>query len=277
MTTLITIFALLGGLAFGSFLNVCISRLPAHQSIVQPRSRCPHCQAPIRAWDNIPLLSFALLRGRCRHCHSAISWRYPLVEAAVAVLTVIAIRGSGLNVNGVASSLFLGLLVAMAACDVETLRLPDSLTLTTLGLGILYRAGDGLLAIPAHGAAYGLESAAMLALRASISALGAALLLLALRWCYWLLRRQDGMGLGDVKLAAAMAAWLGARQMGVALFLAALLGALAGMVLVALRKDQGVASLFRQPLPFGTFLSIAGIYCVFFGLPTLEWYLHFFP
>jgi leader peptidase (prepilin peptidase) / N-methyltransferase len=277
MTTLELVFALLAGLALGSFANVCISRLPRHRSIVRPGSHCPRCATPIAAWDNIPLLSFALLRGRCRHCQEPIPWRYPLVEAAVGALTALSIAWGGLSFDGITAALLCWLLVTMAACDAETLRLPDALTLTTLALGLLYRASDGFWDQLPQGMAHAWHSAGALALRGSISAAAAALLLLALRWFYWLLRRQQGMGLGDVKLAAGMAAWLGLRRMGVALFLAAVLGALAGTLLAAAHRRRAPLLKGNYALPFGAFLCLAGIYCVFFGQRTLLWYLHFFP
>jgi leader peptidase (prepilin peptidase) / N-methyltransferase len=278
MMTLEIVLALLTGLALGSFANVCISRLPRHQSIVRPRSHCPRCQAPLAAYDNIPLLSYALLRGRCRHCCKPIPWRYPLVEAVIAALTVLCIVLSGVTYDGVTAALLCWLLVTLAICDAETMRLPDSLTLTTLGLGLLYRAGgDGYLAGLHRGTAYAWHNAGALALRGSISAVATALLLLVLRWLYWLLRRHHGMGLGDVKLAAGMAAWLGLRRMGVALFLAAVLGAFTGVVLASIRRRRDPVKAGQLALPFGTFLCLAGIYCVFFGRQTLLWYLHFFP
>lgn len=278
MMTLEIGLALLIGLALGSFANVCISRLPPHQSVVRPRSHCPQCQAPVAAYDNIPLLSYAVLRGRCRHCHQPIPWRYPLVEAAVAALTVLCIVWFGFNPDGVAAALLCWLLVTTAVCDAETMRLPDSLTLTTLGLGLLYRAGiDGFIQGLHRGTPYAWHNAGALALRGSISAVATALLLLALRWFYWLLRRHHGMGLGDVKLAAGLAAWLGLRRMGVALFLAAVIGALTGLLHASARRRRVPSPMGTYALPFGAFLCLAGIYCVFFGQQTLQWYLHFFP
>ncbi len=277
MMTLEVVFALLAGLAFGSFWNVCISRLPRHQSVVQPRSHCPHCRTPIAAYDNIPLLSFVLLRGRCRSCRQPISWRYPFIEAASAALTVASILCIGLNLDGMAAALLCGLLVALAASDAETLRLPDALILTTLGLGLLYRAAHGLLRDWPLGAGHAWHTAGAQLWRGAVSALATTLGMLALRWVYWLLRRQQGMGLGDVKLAAALAAWLGLRQIGVALFLAAVSGAFTGVAIASLRRRRTPAPLHQYAVPFGTFLCLAGIYCVFFGQATLQWYLHFFP
>ena len=276
MLALEIVFALLFGLAFGSFLNVCISRLPRHDSVVQPPSHCPHCKARIAAYDNIPLVSFLLLRGRCRNCQKRIAWRYPLVEAAVAALIVVNVFFNGIQFWSIASSLFCALLLALAVCDAETMQLPDALTLPLLGLGVLYRAGDGLLGEMHHGAAYAWHAALTLGVRGAISAAATALALLLLRWIYALVRRRQGLGLGDVKLAAAIAAWLGARQMCVVFFLAVVTGALTALLVLALRGHKRAKSEGPLAVPFGTFLALAGIYCAFLGEATLMWYLHFF-
>jgi leader peptidase (prepilin peptidase)/N-methyltransferase len=280
MLTIEIVFALLFGLAFGSFLNVCISRLPRHHSIVRPPSHCPHCKAPIAAYDNIPLVSFFLLRGHCRNCRKRIAWRYPFVEAAVAALTVgnVLFTG-GINVESVAFTLFCALLLALAVCDAETMQLPDTLTLPLLALGILYRASDGIEEMH-RGAAYAWHTALILGLReglrGAISACATALALLLLRWLYSLVRRRQGLGLGDVKLAAAIAAWLGARQMCVVFFLAVVTGALTALLVLALRGQKATTQEGPLAVPFGTFLALAGIYCSFLGLDTLRWYLNFF-
>jgi leader peptidase (prepilin peptidase)/N-methyltransferase len=277
MLTLQIVFALLFGLAFGSFLNVCISRLPRHRSIVQPPSHCPRCKAPIAAYDNIPLISFLLLRGRCRNCQKRIAWRYAFVEAAVAALTVgNVIWFEGIQFWSIAFSIFCALLLALAVCDAETMQLPDALTLPLLGLGVLYRAGDGLFEELSHGAAYAWHSAFALGLRGSISAVATALALLLLRWIYSLVRHRQGLGLGDVKLAAAIAAWLGARQMCVVFFLAVVTGALTALLVLAVRGRKKAKLDGPLAVPFGTFLALAGIYCAFLGEDTLAWYLKFF-
>ena len=272
MLTIEIVFAVLLGLAFGSFLNVCISRLPRHASIVRPASHCPHCKAPVAVRDNIPLVSYFLLRARCRNCKKPIAWRYPLVEAAVAALTVGNLLYTGISFETGAFTLFCALLLALAVCDAETMLLPDALTLSLLGLGILYRAGDGLLGEVHHA----WRSAWMLGLRGTISAAVTALAFLALRWVYALIRRRQGLGLGDVKLAAAIAAWLGARQMCVVFFLAIVTGALAALVAFALGGHKRTKSEGPLAVPFGTFLALAGIYCSFLGDLTLDWYLNFF-
>jgi leader peptidase (prepilin peptidase)/N-methyltransferase len=277
MLTIQIVFAALFGLALGSFLNVCISRLPRHRSIVRPPSHCPRCKAPIGAYDNIPLVSFALLRGRCRHCKKPIGWRYPFVEAAVAALTVgnVLLTG-GVDVESVAFTLFCAVLVALAVCDAETMQLPDALTLPLLGLGILYRASDGFLGEIHRGAAYAWHAALLLGLRGAISAAATAIALLLLRRVYSFVRRRQGLGLGDVKLAAAIAAWLGARQTCVVFFLAVVTGALTALLVLAFRRRKTTEREGPLAVPFGTFLALAGIYCSFLGLETLEWYLNFF-
>jgi leader peptidase (prepilin peptidase)/N-methyltransferase len=126
------------GLAFGSFLNVCISRLPRHESIVHPRSRCPRCRAGIQAADNIPILSWILLRGRCRVCRWPIPWRYPAVEFATAALFLLSFLRFGLGVVAIGMAVLCFLLLGLAVMDAETMRLPDAFTLTGIVLGILY-------------------------------------------------------------------------------------------------------------------------------------------
>ena len=139
LTVLIPIFVVLLGLAFGSFLNVCISRLPRHESIVRPRSRCPRCAAPIAAGDNIPILSWILLRGRCRHCNQSIAWRYPAVEFATAALFLLSLLFFGLTVAGIGMAILSFLLLGLAVMDAETMRLSDAFSLPGIALGILYR------------------------------------------------------------------------------------------------------------------------------------------
>jgi leader peptidase (prepilin peptidase)/N-methyltransferase len=198
------------------------------------------------------------------------------VEAAVAALTVgNFLFTGGIDIESVAFSLFCALLLALAVCDVETMQLPDTLTLPLLGLGILYRASDGI-AETHRGAAYAWHAALILGLRGAISACATALALLLLRWVYSLVRRRQGLGLGDVKLAAAIAAWLGARQMCVVFFLAVVTGALTALLVLAICGRKITRQEGPLAVHFGTFLALAGIYCSFLGLATLRWYLSFF-
>lgn len=276
MLTLQIVFALLLGLAFGSFLNVCISRLPRHQSVVSPPSHCPHCKTPIATYDNVPLVSFVLLRGRCRNCRKRISWRYPVVEVGVALLAVANILVGGVDFWSIGLAVFCALLLALAICDLETMQLPDALTLPLLLLGILYRAGDGFFGELRFGKEFATHSALMLGLRAIVSAVATGLALLLLRWVYRLIRRRQGLGLGDVKLAAAIAAWLGARQMCVVFFLAVVTGAITALIVLGIRGREKTRAEGPLAVPFGTFLAFAAIYCSFLGEATLRWYLDFF-
>ncbi len=277
MLTLEILFVLLFGLALGSFLNVCISRLPQHESIIRPASHCPRCNARIAPTDNIPLLSFALLRGRCRHCRERIGWRYPLVEVVAAGVALCCVFTFGIGLDGFAFTAFCLLLLALAVCDAETLLLPDTLTLPLLGLGILYRASAGFLDGVKYGVPAAWHSAFALGLRATISAVATALGFLVLRYLYWLLRRRQGLGLGDVKLAAGIAAWLGLRRMGVVFFVAVVAGTLVTLAVLAVRRKRRETAEGPLAIPFGTFLCVAALYGTFFGEATLRWYLGFFP
>ncbi len=265
------IFAALLGLAVGSFLNVCITRLPRRESIVSPRSRCPECRHPISGWGNIPLLSWALLHGRCRNCQVRIPLRYPLVEAATGGFFVLCFTTMEPLVDAIGAVTLFSLLVALCVTDAETMLLPDTLTLPGLAAGVVYRMVDA-----GYGAEHPVASALRLGSRALISAAVAAAALLAIRVLYRLLRQRTGLGLGDVKLFAMIAAWLGIREACVAFFLAVVAAAIYGVVLISLGRTHERQKK-EQPIriPLGSFLSLAGLYAMFFGRSTLIWYLHF--
>jgi leader peptidase (prepilin peptidase)/N-methyltransferase len=230
---LATVFAGLLGLAFGSFLNVCLSRWPQGESIVKPRSHCRSCGRVLAWWENIPLVSWVLLKGRCRSCGARIGWRYILVEAALGGLWAFAVWNS---FPGAADALLpasllwyrawevactmalIWILVCLGALDAEHLWLPDWITWPGIGLGIalgLLRlpiliklsARTGLpLAEEIESGRYGIYTPA---LELVLGAIGAAFLVLLIRWIYWITRRREGIGLGDAKLMALLAAWLG--------------------------------------------------------------------
>ena len=241
---LLDLYVAVAGLVVGSYLNVVIHRLPREQSTVQPRSRCPHCGAQLRVADNLPLLSFLLLRGRCRQCKARISWRYPLIEAATAALFVGCLEAFGLNWHAAAAAAFGCALIALAGIDFEHFLLPDAITLPGLALGLLVSLGaewiDWRQAL--LGAALG----------------GGGLWLLAQLWV--LLRHEEGMGLGDVKMLAMVGAFLGWQGVLVTVFLGSLVGALVGLALIAAgRLDLG------SRLPFGVFLSGGAMVALFAG------------
>lgn len=258
MELLAVIFIAAIGLVFGSFLNVCISRLPDHRSIVRPRSHCPRCGTAISARDNIPILSFLLLRGRCRSCRQPIAWRYPAIEIATAALWLLCWLRYGPTLQAAGMAVLCFLLLGLAAMDAETMLLPDTLTVPGIALGILY---FGL--IGGSFRSY-LLSAAWAAIFAAV--------LLAISGMYWLLRRRPGMGFGDAKLAALIAAWLGPGLTLLVLFLAFVGAATYGIAISLARRRFEVTA----ALPFGSFLCAAAIYAAFRGNQTLVWYLGYF-
>jgi leader peptidase (prepilin peptidase)/N-methyltransferase len=228
-----------------------VHRLPRGESTVTPRSHCPACGTTIRVWDNLPLVSYLLLRGRCRACRGRISPRYPLVEAATAASFGGCAVAFGSTPRAAASALLCALLVALAAIDLEHLLLPDRLTLPGAAAGL---ALQPLLPPTLVEALLGLL-------------LGAGVLILLINTWYWL-RGEEGMGLGDVNLLALIGAFLGWRHMLVALLVGALAGAATGLTLLV----TGRAAL-RSKLPFGSFLAAGGIVALFVGTPLIEAYL----
>jgi leader peptidase (prepilin peptidase)/N-methyltransferase len=299
------------GLLFGSFLNVCISRLPGHESVVTPRSRCMSCGRQIRWYDNVPVVSWVVLRGRCRDCGAKISWRYPAVELAVgvwfalnawrfALLTPTLFPvAEGVRVYhsypvsfGVFSTvpvLILGfLLIGLMVMDWQTMRLPDAFTLTGIGIGFLLvcvRAfflapGEGdivfntthQLRMSSPGSSTALGNVFMTGTEAMVlgrvaAIAGAALVLLLARWGYKALRGRDGLGLGDVKLLAMIAAFLGFGEALLALLVGVVAVSLYGVVLIALRRAGG-----ESKLPLGSFLAAGGLFAALFGAGIVGWY-----
>ena len=240
------------GLIVGSYLNVVIYRLPLGISTVLPRSRCPACGAAIRAWDNVPVVSFLLLRGRCRACGARISPRYPLIEGATALLFLGSFLRFGISWGAVAGALFCALMVALAMIDLGHMMLPDVLTWPGIAAGILLQP---LVAWAWPGAG------PWRALAGGV--LGAAAgggILLAVWGGWYLLRHEEGMGLGDVKMLAAIGAFLGWRGVLVSLFFGALSGAIVGLGVMAWRGGD-----LKSKLPFGTFLALGGLVALFAG------------
>jgi leader peptidase (prepilin peptidase) / N-methyltransferase len=232
---------------------------------VHPRSRCPRCGAPVRSRDNIPILSWIFLRGRCRACRWQIPWRYPAVELATAALFLLSFLRLGLTVAGIGTDILCFLLLGLAVMDAETMRLPDAFTLPGLVLGIVYAAVGSANTLRDH-----LRHAAAAILWAAL----AALLLLLIRWVYFLVRSHHGLGLGDVKLLAMVAAWLGPAPTMLTLVLGALAAALYGIVIIV--ASRGKRGLVSTRLPLGSFLCAAALYTLFAGQPLLAWYLRFY-
>ncbi len=243
----IAAFTGLFGAIFGSFLNVVAYRLPRRESLVRPASRCTSCGTPIRPYDNIPVLSWLLLRGRCRGCSAPISVRYPLVEALTATLCVAAVlakTGAGQIALSVA---FILLLVPIALIDLEHRIIPNKLT----ALGAVLAVGIGTALDPSG------EPERLIAGAAA----GGALLLAALAY-------PAGMGMGDVKLAGVMGLFLGAA-VAPALLVALLAGVIVGVAVIA---RKGASEGRKTAVPFGPFLALGSIASIFAGQPLLHWY-----
>jgi leader peptidase (prepilin peptidase)/N-methyltransferase len=270
---MLCIFFAVSGLLLGSFLNVCILRLPRGESIVAPRSHCPHCRRPIANRDNIPVLSWLLLGAACRRCGGRISWRYPLIELTTCALFSMCCFYFSSPLLAAGWALLCFLLLGLAVMDAETLLLPDLFTLPGLAAGVLFAGLRPGLDNGAWTYAQTLRAAGLSLLAAAAAA--ATLLLIAAT--YWLLRRRMGMGLGDVKLLAMLGAWLGLPLTALTLFLAVIVGALYGLGTILFRRKKNTTPLGQLAVPFGTMLSIAGLYSIFLGQRTLGWYLHFFP
>ncbi len=291
-----TIFAGLVGLAFGSFLNVCLSRWPAGESIVKPRSHCRGCGRTLAWWENVPLLSWLALRGRCRSCGASIGWRYLLVELGVGFLwafifwqtanhyagiEVVSFSPLGLTEKVVAvcgTMLLAWLLVGLAALDAEHLWLPNFLIYPGILLGLAYSIASPGLLWPFDGDPRSLRIFAgrlgFVLLDRLIAVLVAAGLILLIRWTYWLIRRREGIGLGDAKLMAMLAAWLGLPGAMLAFAIGVLLGSVVGIAILLvprLRRSDDTPALTK--LPLGTFLCIGGIISSLWGRPILAAYL----
>ena len=292
--------AFLLGLLFGSFLNVCISRLPEHRSISKPRSHCPHCQATIRWYDNIPLLSWVLLRARCRGCAQPISWRYPAVELAFGLwLAFVAHAARVLLTPGITTNAFAGhvidtialavigfLLIGLTVMDWQTYTLPDVFTITGIVFAFVLiccraaflgpHAGEVLLhgqnplSSPGNVVDRGnviFTGPEHLVLGRLLAIVSAACILLAVRYVYLKLRHREGLGLGDVKLIAMIAAFLGFWPAVLALFLGVVFSSLYAIPLML----RGRATATTR-LPLGTFLSIGGLIAAVAGTSLIAWY-----
>ncbi len=279
-----TIFVALLGLAFGSFLNVCLSRWPDGESIVQPRSHCRNCTHTLAWWENVPLVSWLALRGRCRNCRTWIGWRYPLVELALAALWAVsawqslgpALSSDSLPVyyalaRAVGSFIFYWLLIALAALDAEHLWLPDWLTLPGILLGYIFFNLQSLL--DERPLEVGMSTFGYVAMNL-IGILAAAGLILLIRWVYWLIRRREGVGLGDAKLMAMLAAWVGLPGALLAFGLAVVLGAGVALVLLAIpSRTANSNSWALKKLPLGTFLCVGGVVSGLWGERMIAAYL----
>jgi leader peptidase (prepilin peptidase)/N-methyltransferase len=239
------------GLLLGSFLNVVAYRLPRGESLATPASRCPGCDTPIKPYDNVPILSWLLLRGRCRSCGTSIAWRYPLVELTTALLMALTVVVVGANEDVWLGLVFVLLLVPVTVIDIDFRIIPNKLmivgTVVALALLAVTRSDD----IPEH-------------LIAAFAA-GGFLFVAALAY-------PGGMGMGDVKLAFVMGLFLG-RDVGVAMLAGLVAGSVVG---VAIMARKGTKEGRKTAIPFGPFLAFGGLVGLYAGDPVVDWYLRTF-
>lgn len=273
-STLFITVSVIFGLMVGSFLNVVIYRLPkimeqewhnnclelqgkdipAQQqfTLSKPRSSCPHCGHKIKAFENVPIISYLLLRGRCSACKTPISIRYPLVEALTGALIGLTSWQFGYTSATLFAWAFVFALIALTFIDFDTQLLPDDITLPLLWLGLLFNLNSGFT---------NLESAV-------IGAMAGYLVLWSVFWLFKLIRGKEGMGYGDFKLLAAIGAWFGWKMLPAVILLSSTLGAIIGIALIVMTKRSK-----EVPIPFGPFLAIGGIAALFFGQQLSQIYL----
>jgi leader peptidase (prepilin peptidase)/N-methyltransferase len=267
-----TLAALLFGLLIGSFLNVVVYRLPvmaqreldnyiAHEAgkelphqdrfnLMVPRSACPHCGHQITALENIPIVSWLFLRGKCSACKAPISPRYPAVEAVTGLLSAVLVWHFGSGWLGLASLVFAYFLIAMTLIDYDTKTLPDDLTFPLLWLGLLINL-DGMI-VPLRDAVIG--------------AMAGYMSLWAVYWLFKLATGKEGMGYGDFKLLAALGAWMGWAMLPTIIILSSFVGAIVGISLIVFaRRDR------NNPIPFGPYLAAAGMIALLYGIPLTRY------
>ena len=269
-----TILSGLVGLFVGSFLNVVIHRLPRMMerdwhaqaaelrgeqapanerfNLATPRSRCPHCGHQITMLENIPIVSYVVLRGRCAHCGAGISRRYPIVEALSALLSAYAAWHFGFSASALGALLFVWAMVALTFIDLDTQLLPDDITLPLLWLGLAFNLGTTFAELP----------------DAVIGAMAGYLALWSVFWLFKLATGKEGMGYGDFKLLAAIGAWLGWQMLPLTILLSSLVGAVVGILLIVVARHGR-----NVPIPFGPYLAAAGLIALFWGERITERYL----
>lgn len=277
---LLEALVLLVGLCVGSFLNVLIYRLPVMMetefrnecyllleqdnptaepdrkfNIAFPNSHCPHCKHEIRAWENIPVLSWLMLRGRCSNCDSPISLRYPSIELACGLLSLLLAMQFGTASIGLLGALLLTwALIALTMIDIDHQLLPDNITLPLLWLGLLLNISGTYASLP----------------DAVIGAIAGYLSLWSVYWLFRLVTGKEGMGYGDFKLLAALGAWLGWQALPMIVLLSSLVGAvLGGLMMLLQRRGKDI------PMPFGPYLAIAGWIAFLWGPDIMGWYWEF--
>ncbi|MBN1103905.1 MAG: prepilin peptidase [Deltaproteobacteria bacterium] len=253
--TLYALLALLFGLILGSFLNVCIYRIPFHRSIVHPPSRCPHCGTGIRFYDNIPLFSYILLLGKCRSCHGAISLRYPLVELTTGLLSAALFMRYSLSLSYFMFLAFCASLLVVAFIDIDHKIIPDVISLPGIVTGL------GLSLLPANPVSILDSSIGIILGGGSLYTVG-----IVYRW----LRGQEGMGGGDIKLLAMIGAWMGWRALPFVILISSLSGTIIGGGSLLLSRRR-----LSETIPFGPFLVLGSLLYLFFQREIhMLWYTY---
>ena len=247
------VISIIFGGMIGSFLNVCICRLPKEESIVRPGSHCPHRQKPIEFYDNIPLISYFLLRGKCRYCKGTISIQYPLVEGITALSSLLLMMTFGPSLSFLFYFAFLSALIVVTVIDIYHQIIPDVISLPGIGVGLL-----ASLLIP--------EISFWNSLIGIL--LGGGSLFLVATLYQWLFKRE-GMGGGDVKLLAMIGAFLGWKAVILTILLGSLIGSITGIFIMVWKgKDS------KYAIPFGPFLSLGAVISLFYGENLIRWYIY---
>jgi leader peptidase (prepilin peptidase)/N-methyltransferase len=266
------VIALLFGLAVGSFLNVCIARLPLRESIVTPRSRCPGCRKPISAYDNIPILSYVLLGGRCRSCRKPISVRYPAVEALAAMVSVLIYHQYGLSFAWAIFFVFGCAMIVLAFIDVDHRILPDPITLNGIWVGLLVSP----IVVPPNNLVSWLFRKGGFVASDLVSSFGGSLLgaivggglLWVVGEAFYRLRGIEGLGFGDVKMMAMVGAFLGVQLALFTILVGSLLGSVIGIAMIRFGgKSRNYA------LPYGTFLAFGAVAALLWGNRLIQIYM----
>ena len=266
-------FAGVLGLTIGSFLNVCIVRIPGRKSIVRPASACPKCGAAIKPWDNIPVASWLALRGKCRACKEPISWMYPVVELLTGALFCGCYFAFGLTVEGLKWAIFSALMIVLVFTDIRERILPDAINFfgfgAALALSLFTQPSDGIALWIADRIFEFPPPAPVISLADALlgAAFGSGLLWLVAE-AYFRLRGREGMGLGDVKMMLMAGAFLGLKRTLLTILAGSVLGSVLGLAFLAVKRKGS-----DYELPFGSFLGMAAVLVMFFGAPVVKWYL----
>ena len=250
---MLTVISIIFGALVGSFLNVCICRLPKEESIIWPGSHCPHCKKPINFYDNIPLVSYFLLRGRCRYCKGSISLQYFLVEGITALSSLFLVIKFGPSLSYLVYFAFVSALIVITVIDLYHQIIPDSISLPGIAVGLL-----ASLVLPGITFWNSLVGAL----------LGGGSLFIVATVYQWLFKRE-GMGGGDVKLLAMIGAFLGWKAVLLTILLSSLIGSVTGILIMVMKGKD-----FKYAIPFGPFLSLGAVISLFYGEEIVRWYLY---